>query len=283
MGEIHRDSVNQAVVFSVPSIVPTAAKVSRGATQMDTVLNGNAALIPYEITRFDGKFDVTWTYYVEGTTYTKTDTHEVVTPMFSKAELIEWDSDFSALSDEKFERLEGIIRVVIETITGQTYGLEHTFVSVPGSGGETLNLPKRLSTPIALNDRTGDLLDSFVYPINDGWTLKTYDGPTWVDNFYTSNPIENPWRKAGYFREDTNYVIEGYFGYDSLPNDIVTAAKILAEDYGCDESLWRDRYIANMRAADWRFEFNGKAFYGTGNVKVDQILEKYAAIRMAVL
>jgi hypothetical protein len=283
MGEIYRDSTNKGVTLDIAGASAVAAKFVRAADEYDASLSGNLALVPYEITRLGGDFKVIWTYTVGTSQFTRTDTHSVVSPMFTKTQLVGWDSDFGLLDDQAVVRLESIIRTIIQNYTGQKFTYEYDSVVFKGSGGETVRLPKRLVEPVGLNDRTGDLLDSWVASVNDGWGLVTNSGSSWVDNFYSSNPIQNPWRKLGYFREDTTYVLTGYFGYESIPEDVLKAAMILAEDYGCDESLWRDRYIANIRAADWRFEFNSKTFLATGNVKADQILQKYRLERMVVL
>lgn len=283
MGEIYRDSVNQAVTFDIANVNPSSAKVIRGAVELDAGLSNNGAVIPYEITRLDGKFDIEWTYYVDGGSYTRRDTHEVVTPVFKKAELVEWDSDFALLDDAAVNRLEKIIRTVIQETTGQKFYYEYGTLVLRGNGANTIPLPKRLIQAVGLNDYTGDLVDQIVQPSNDGWMIHTVRRDSWVDNFYSSNPINNPWKDVSKFSEIVEYTLTGYFGYQSLPADIALAAKILAEDYGCDESLWRDRYIDNIRAADWRFQFDKRAFTGTGNVKVDQILQKYTLNRMVIL
>lgn len=283
MGEIYRDSVGKAVTFDIANVTPTSAVIKRGAVAIDALIEGSSALVPYEITRYDGKFDVEWTYYVDGASYTRSDTHEVVTPMFTKQELIDWDSDFNLLDDPAISRLEKIIRTVVHEITGQKFYFEYGTVTLQGTGANSIPLPKRLIRADALNDYTGDLLDQIVQATHDGWMIRTLAVSSWVDNFYVANPIQNPYKDQSKFSTDVTYTLTGLFGYQSVPGDIALASKILAEDYGCDESLWRDRYIDNIRAADWRFQFDKRAFVGTGNVKADQILQKYTLNRMVIL
>jgi hypothetical protein len=254
----------------------------RNGIEIPVTAAGLQAPIPYKITAVGGDFDVHWTYTVEGHEFNRIDNHRVVTPMFTKPALLAWDQDFALLSDSKIVSLERIIRNVIESVTGQTFNYEYASITVPGSGGSVVSLPKRLVTAESLNDRTGELLDSTVYRKNDGWTLSVFSEPSWVERKFTA-PITAPWERYGSFRADTQYTISGYWGYASIPSDIAMAALLLAEDYGCDESLWRDRYVANMRSADWRFEFDARAYEGTGNVKVDRLLQKYTLNRMVVM
>lgn len=283
MSEIYRNSINKTVTFDIDT-APTSARFQRGTLDIVVpITDTNKAVIPYDITRVDGPFDVVWSYSVQGKAYTKTDEHHVITPYFTKDELVAWDSDFALLDDAAVLRLENNVRGVIQTVTDQKFGLEYETISFKGTGGPMVSLPKRLVSTDGLNDPSGVLLDSTVWIGNDGWTLNTKNFPTWVDDLASTNPIRNPFVAYGAFGKDTYYSLTGYWGYESVPSDISLAAKILAEDYGCDESLWRDRYIGNIRAADWRFEFNTGAFQKTGNVKVDQILGKYTLNRMVVL
>ena len=77
--------------------------------------------------------------------------------------------------------------------------------------------------------------------------------------------------------------MKGAFGWESIPSDIKDAAMLLAELFSCNEATWRDRYIKAIRAADWRFDFDGRAFEGTGSVSVDRLLEKYTVNRFAII
>jgi hypothetical protein len=196
---------------------------------------------------------------------------------------VDWDPDFGVLTDAQVSRLEKNVRGIIEQVTGQRFNYEYDVLEFKGSGGAVVSLPKRLVSASGLYDPSGGLALTYVRAGNDGWTLTARRETTWIDSMSSTNPIRNPFKTWGKFNEGTMYRIAGYFGYESIPEDVALCARLLAEDYGCDESVWRDRYIANIRAADWRFEFGAGAFRGTGNVKVDQILQKYTLNRMAIL
>lgn len=283
MTEIVRNSIDKEIPFGIPSVTPSSVVVKRGSVELTVPVENNSVKIPYEITRYDGKFSIEWTYEVEGKEYTSIDTHEVYTPYFTKDELKAWDADFALLGDSSLDRLEVIIRSIIEAATGQNFGLEYGKVSFRGNGAQVIGLPKRLVKAERLGDASGELLEHWIRSDGDGWVLRVNTQVSWVDAMTTTNPIANPFAQRGKFNQDRNYTLEGVFGYTNIPADITLAARILAEDYGCDESLWRDRYVDNIRASDWRIEFHGKAFQGTGNVKVDQLLQKYTLSRMAIL
>lgn len=282
MAEIYRDSVGLGVEFSVPESTIVEAWIERKGVFTDTDFTNEPVptiQVPYSVTRYDGKFDVTVRYTVEGAEYTKKETHEIVTPLFKKEELIAYDSDFSKLSDSQIADLEVLIRTLFEVITGQKFGLEYGTVFFNGSGSSMIGLPKRAIEVKPYESSNSISSHGWTNITNDGWVLRAAPRSSWISKFDEDYSVSN--RAA--FRADRNYSLTGLWGYHSPPEDIVLAAKILASDYGCEQSLWRDRWIKSMRAADWRVEFDSRAYQLTGNVKVDQILDKYTLVRMVVL
>lgn len=295
MAEIYRDSVNKAAEFSVPGATVKSAWIERKGVSTDTTFTQGTGggpplvLIPYSVTRYDGKFDVVVDYEIEGREYQKRDTHEVITPLFSPQELIEFDPDFNSLvnkdgknDDEKYaaiHNLERLIRTLFETITGQKFGLEYGTVVFPGSGSKMIGLPKR-ALDVKPYENSNDISAyGFTNITNDGWVLRASPRSSWIQKF---EPDNSTYARATFSR-DKNYSLTGLWGYHSPPEDIVLAAKILASDYGCEQAAWRDKWIKSIRAADWRIEFDSRAYLLTGNVKVDQLLDKYTRVRMVVL
>lgn len=283
MAYIYRDSVGKAIQFGVSGVIPTSADITRGDVVTPVTLIGSVAQVPYSVTRTDGRFTLKWNYTVDGDAYTKTEIHEVVTPVFSRDELIAWDSDFTLLEEEKTDRLERIIRAVIEHFTGQEFGYKRSNVSVRSSGGIRLSLPQRLVEPVTVN---GVAAASFETS-NDGWILGFRSATSWLDDLpafpYGS---ETMWSDPLYGRRwfsEGYHAVDGYFGYHSIPDDIQLAALILAGTYGCDEDSWRERYIETIRAGDWAIAFNSQAYSGTGNATVDKILQKYTLNKMVIL
>jgi hypothetical protein len=167
-------------------------------------------------------------------------------------------------------------------------------MEVSGNGSDKLNLPapllefKGLAYDGILRNNHGVKL------INNGWALA--GGKVWIDNIKQAPPewILDRFDSNGKifapvlyghnrFVDGVEYVVEGVWGYQDVPGDVKQAARLLVQDYSCDESLWRERYIDSVRAGDWRFEFNAQAFAGTGNVQADQILSGYRRATMVVI
>ena len=282
MAEIYRDTVNKGVTFPVPGALVNNAWIDRKGVETSTTFvstsGATVVRVPYSISRFDGKFDVCVDYTIEGGEYIRRETHEIVSPLFTKEELVVFDSDFSSLDEVAVAELERIIRTIFEVITGQTFGYTYDTVLFPGSGSKKVSLPKRAIEVRPYERSNAISAYGWTHITNDGWVLNASPRTSWIDKFETGS-IET--RRV--FKDGRTYALTGFWGYHSVPEDIKTAAKILASDYGCDQSLWRDRWIKSIRASDWRLEFDSRAYILTGNVKVDQILDKFTVTKMVVL
>jgi hypothetical protein len=278
MDEIYRDSTDKAAVLGIAGATVTSVEFKRDGDIVSTAV-GSTVPIPYKITQMDGPFLVVWNYTIGADTYTRTDEHVVVTPLFNKAELVADDPDFSVLDDDQVVRLEGNVRRIIEAYTGQTFGYRVGKVVVWGSGDSILNSPER------------------IIELSTGWAgYRTASGGFTIERIGTGGsnlnikvPEQEEAAYYGYnfntttFGKNRGYVLSGEFGWRSVPTDVKQAALLLAELFSCDESMWRDRYIKSIRAADWRFDFIDGGSDGTGSVMADQLLAKYVVNRMVII
>ena len=281
MAEIYRDKTDSAVVIGITGAVVSAVSFERNGEVISTSTSSPAP-IPYKITHLDGEFDVVWTYSLEGDTYTRRDTHAVVTPLFTKDELVDYDSMFAALTDDQEVRLEALVRKIIESYTGQTFGFREGTVKAYGNGDSVLLSNQRVIS-----------LDANGYKItNNGYGIESIVplyGEVAVDSFEDTvkftNGVISP-ASAGFnrvFRNNVLYTINGRFGWQSVPEKVKQAALILANEFSCDENTWRDRYIKSVRAADWRFDFGSGAYTGTGSLNADQLLAEYVVGGLAIV
>ena len=232
--------------------------------------------VPYRFTHFCGKFQVWWRYEVDGEHFEETAQYDVVQPLFDAQMLADFDSDFSNMTSSEVKRLERIIRAVIEASTGQKFEATRETLRARSYNGSTLALPKRL---ISL-EVPGRVFGIPVDVESDGWIIRGR-----AVGFESQMRYTNPIYDTVYYNTFSHdrYALKGIYGYNTVPEQITLAAMLLAQDYGCREALWRDRYITNMKNADWRVEYHDKAFVGTGNIKVDQILQKYTLNKMVVI
>lgn len=283
MAEIYRDATGKALTFGVATATVDQVDFAReGATvasytSADPEVSGLSVLIPYAITRSDGAFEVTWTYTVDSTSYTRKEEHFIVTPLFTEAELTAWDSDFSTLSATQVIDLEKKVRKVIETYTGQTFGYREGLSIMRGSG-TFMNSTERIISVTSITDYYGGWMIT-----ESKWGMFSTNTNLPDSGLNVKIPIQEEALYYGTgvtpgFETNTFYEVEGEFGWLSVPENVKQAALLLAESFSCNESLWRERYLKAVRAADWRFDMHDSAFVGTGSVVADQLLQPY--IRM---
>lgn len=285
MREITRDAVGETIELGVQGATSVSVQFFRDGN-LKGAATTSPAEIPYSLTHMDGEFTAKWAYTVGGDTYSRSQTYKVVTPLFTQTELTDFNGTFVSLDEDAVVRLERLVREVIESHTGQSFGYREGTLKVNASRtGTVLQTNERVISVAGVNISGLALPYPIAYrPIKTGFGIESagggWDGSTYV----TAGPITDPYvsQKAG-FVSGNEYVITGAFGWEAIPTDIKDAALLLAELFSCNEATWRDRYLKSVMAADWRFEFDGRAFSGTGSVTVDNLLAKYIVGTMAII
>lgn len=172
-------------------------------------------------------------------------------------------------------------RFKIDAYTGQTYGIETKSVEVIGDGTDVLLLPERLESfsqvlcdDVAITDATFKIT-----PTNYALRINKEPG---IDVFETY-PYVSDIATPGYFSKGKRYSISGVFGYVHTPRAIVECTLKLVNDFFCQDTVWRDKYVKRMQTGDYTVEISPQAFTGTGNSSVDRVLDSMIASRMVII
>lgn len=250
--------------YEVKVISPEHESTALVAVQEDVL----EFTLDFQHTWFDGEleFQVTVTT-PEGITHTYSEYAEVVTPLFRASDL---DGSYPA---DKTPELERLVRKVIEARTGQTFGKVSKTVAVEGDGSlitfdaPLIELYDVSTTGRYMNHTTTLTPPKESYEIaSDGFSISI----DW-DRYHIKS--DSLWILTK--RDYGTKFLTGAFGYDRVPQDVKEAALLIAGVWGCDQALWRDRYIQTMRSSDWSVQYNNGAYASTGSVTADQLLAKY--------
>lgn len=300
MNTIYTNSADRTIELDVP-VTPSGNVEVTVRSQGTIVHETNFAAspdgpitftIPFSTVQSDNDLEVSWRFsYVEnGTTYEFNDTTEVqiVTPILPLTEVKRvLGPDFD---DQEAIDVERAVRYIIQAHTGQFFGKFVGKKYVSGSGEPYLRLPMRL---ISLNTVNGNTYwnDSLALR-GSGWYLqsRSYGIPSvradyhgWHQsawNYSNKAPIVAPYSKTLFnFVEHAEYEINGTWGWKSVPAPVQEAARLLINDYACADSMYRDRFLTSMTAADWRIQFHEGAFSNTGNVRANQLLAEFVLRR----
>ncbi len=248
--------------------------------------------IPFALAQSDRSLEIQWTFdYVEdGHTYeydNKTYV-DVVTPILPIRDIQAILGD--NFNDEEVADVERAVRHIIQAHTGQFFGKFFGKKYITGSGEPYLRLPSKL---ISLNTVNGNTYWNDALAVRgSGWYLqsRTYGVPTVRADFdgwhedpwgYSGRvPIVAPYTKTTFnFLDNVEYEVDGVWGWNSVPTAVQEAARLLVNDYACSDSMYRDRFLSSMTAADWRIQFHEGAFSNTGNVRANQLLAEFVLRR----
>lgn len=233
-------------------------------------------------TQTEGVISVVWNFTAGGEPATVTHKFAVVTPLATVEECRDELEIPLDITDGQIRRQERIVRAVIENYCGQEFGLVHDTETIYGGVGQTVQLPRHLVNLTSVNygaysgnpayySITGN--GFYLTANNTDWEISPEGGVIVVPGDF------------GYlnFVQGVAYLVEGDWGWEDVPVPVSEAAKLLIEQNLCPDNEYRDRGIANIRAADWRYEFIGQAYTGTGNIKADQLLQDYMINEMVAI
>lgn len=232
-------------------------------------------LLDLNLTQNESILQVEWNFEIEGDPATKIDYVEVVTPYVTPDTIKSSYPNLADRSHDEIKEHERLARLVIDAYTGQFFGKRRMSVKVyPNSVGTLQFFMNVLSIEsLAINgaavNPTGYRFD---YGSNCIYVPRTSD--TWEIKYDTA---ARPRSKSRY------YIATGTFGYQTVPSDVNIAAKMLVNDYFCQDNMYRQKGIKAVRAADWRFDVDDRAFTGTGNIDVDRILDKYRVTNLVII
>lgn len=205
----------------------------------------------------------------DGAVYNIKDRAQVVTPLFDFSDL---PTD-QGYKEEDWRELERLVRHVVEAYTGQSFG-KYRDTRVVSENSNIVSLDVPMIEFIGVGDRYITHSTTLTPPklpheiFNDGYDLKI----DW-SNYHVKT--DSMWILSK--RPNGCRLITGYFGYEYVPADVKEAALLIAGMWGCNQAVWRDRYIQTMRSSDWSVTYNDRGFeFTTGSVTADLLLSKYS-------
>lgn len=309
--EIYVNDSSRDIVFNVPITElngdATAKLVGVNSDGTDYVFNSITTehldddtykftvTIPLKFVQYDRLLKLTLTQpYTEDTvdeTYEHSYDVKVSTPILPLsviASLLTVPGFDTQVTADDIKTIERATRYIIQSNTGQDFGCYNESRRVHGHINGLIELPGRLISITDINGATDigpfHLTPSRLYlhsakrdHNNPYWSPWDQDGD--VSPTLTLGPSYNPktdsWINSRYESSWTDVDINGVWGWNSVPEAVQEAAKLLVNDYACSESAYRDRYLGVMKSADWEINYREQAWAMTGNTRADQLLSDY--------
>jgi hypothetical protein len=263
--------------LSVTLVVPTPTGVTQSWK----------AYIPLSETTVDDQVTVNWAATVGGESAVKVDYVEIITPYISAEELAARYNWSFTPGDANYRDREDVIsaertaRYTINAYTNKYFNPIAKQVTAYGQNTDTLVLREPIISVSKLYENGALVIDG-VNTSAFGWAVEVTETGQAIriidPNFTDLSESENlrvTIGGGGTFKQGFRYVIDGIFGFNYVPTDIVDATSMLVNDYMCRDALWRARYINKVEMRDWKFTYEKEAFRGTGNLIVDNLLKRY--------
>lgn len=295
INQVYVNSPTRTVSLQVP-VAPSTGTIDvtiwfqgKEIYTVNTVTESNGLLffnLPFFLSQSDKELQVRWVFnYTEGGQtyeYDNTTTVFVITPILPIDEIKSILDDNA--TDEEAYAVEKAVRYIIQAHTGQSFGKFIGKKSITGSGDSTLRLPSRLIKLNSVNDNT--MWSNTLVIRGGGWYLtnRAFGLPSLRADYQGVH--ENPYTSTApigmtkhNFVKHVEYYLDGEWGWNNVPPAVQEAAKLLVNDYACGDSMYRDRFLTSMTAADWRIQFHEGAFANTGNVRANQLLAEFVVRR----
>lgn len=277
------------IEFAVPPTVTAATfTIKQGEisyTGTASVANNLAKVtVPYEIVLDGNNIEVTVDFSYDGNPFTLSEKYSIATPILPLHVI----GNIIESTDESEQRaVESAVRHIIQAYTGQQFRLYTGDYQIDGIGEAVLRLPEQLITLTSINGDTHWVNITLIHKsklylvrkFTSGGSIKSdYDtyGYDYSGQYPFDGVIAAPGVWTSYlFNNYETYTVTGEWGWDKVPTGVQEAAKLLVNDYACGDNVYRDRFVNVATGPDWRLQFNAGAYSGTGNVRVDQLLEDY--------
>jgi hypothetical protein len=291
-------------VTITPAISPTTILTTITSTKIETDYGNYQVVIPLSFVQRQRNFKLVWEYAVGGVSASGTTYAQVVTPYTNIYEAIDElnigvdQSDPNYKTFYQIQQAEKYARKVIEDYTGQDFFLYDDVEVAYGMDSDILSLPYKITSVQKLYGNDILLVDNTVSPVVNNWLYTPQitesgfgiriDRTNLLDNtVYVANGMVPPTINDSYtgqaFNKHTRYRVYGRYGWESVPDNVQMAAKELMKDYFSKDLLWKQKYLKNVQTFDWKFEYTGQAYSGTGNQYADQLLNPYIITSMVLI
>jgi hypothetical protein len=285
-----------------PLVNPDLPIVTLNASKLETDIGTYQVVIPFQYCNRNRKFKIVWSYEVSGNEASHVYYTDVVTPYANIAEVLDSlnigtdPSDSNYKTYNELQMAEKYARKLIEEFTSQSFNLSTETHVVYGLGTDVLALPFRIEELYVLKENDVLLVDNLDETSNwlytpiiseSNFDIRVNRQSIMDNTVYTANGLVPPTITDGYyygaFKQGSRYTVQGKFGWSSVPDNVEEACIVLMQQFFDKDTAWRNKYVKNVSAFDWRFEYTEDAYKGTGNLYADQLLSPYVLTAMMVI
>ena len=248
------------------------------------------------VTAIDRTLKVVWSYELDGQDISGAEYTAIATPYVEVGETVSElglgsePQDLNYFPQAKLRAAERLARMQINNYTGRIFAKRLGAQVVYGMGSDTLIFTERMTsfTKVEMIDEvmydSENNINSFGYDLEltetgQGLRIKnssSIDVSVYPTSAYGATPNLK-------FVNGARYKVYGTLGYEYVPVEVKQAALLLINDNLYNDSLWRQKYIAEFDTGQMSVKLRDSAFTGTGNLVADDLLDTYKITGIVVI
>ena len=254
--------------------------------------------VPRQLTQRNRKFKLEWGFSAGGTIGANVTFLDIVTPYVDLAEAMDALQLGTDPSDPLYKRYEDLAlaekwaRKRIDEYTNQQFSLYSEKYAVYGDGSDILPLPYKIyeinkiyADDVLLVDNINNINNWGYEPIisESGFGIRINRSNLLDNTVYVANGMIPASVNGAGFAKGVRYVIEGTFGWESIPDNVQQATIQLIGHYFDKDRFWKDQYVKRIQSFDWHVEYSDEITTGTGCEYSDKLLNSYVLSQMVVI
>jgi hypothetical protein len=266
------------VTFSVPDALTnysmTYVDFNTGISRSASATSNSSELVTFTLDD----------YYLTYTGTVKTDIYDGSTLVISTGiDIVKPYCDITSVKNKlgittaQTIQIEKVARKIIESEAG-TFNFVRKQKEITGMGLDYLPVDERIVNLYYMYEN-GDLIYDYEDENLDDYRI-SIDGTSIVTSVSPVNKMEyqKVWRDRFLdtdFTSGYEYLIDGDFGYQVVPEDIQEVCELLMQDIASNNMRYINRGIEEFDNNEFKIKFAKGYTSGTGNMIADKILAKY--------
>ena len=240
---------------------------------------------------------VEWLYSVDSVATSTTNFVSVLTPYATVSDIVDYydfgtnPQDLNYRSPNKIIRAESLARTLIDGYSGQTFNKKYGSQEVFGIGSDAVWLTERMlsidkmyeNNVLMIDNTASPAYNNFGYGLEITQTGKTIRIINTDSDIRYDNMVDPTILYYGKFRDHSRYKFFGEIGWSYVPQDIKLCSILLVGDLLSNDAAWRNKYLKQVSLSEIDFTMHSGAFNGTGNLIVDNILDRYRNVGIVII
>lgn len=287
--------VSVSLYHEFGNLISGPTNATRTGTGVYTITYGQQASGIYTLNSA-GKHRAKFTYTISGNEYEQNQYFNVYTPYITSSEFFTMYPELQQEHGALFDRYERRVRNVINTYCGQAfdyYPSKH--VIMDGTNGKTLHMPFPVVNISKVTINLGDESEEIIHDVTDS-SLNNIEKVRQPFNFESSYYIRYRNKESigsdatvsrGYdiytekrFSSKSDYKIEGDFGWQFVPDNVMQAAALLIADFMNNDNEYRAHGMTSVDMDAVSFQMKSSFYETTGNIEADVLLMDYTLFVM---